>query len=176
MKAASCGPAADDPKSGIEEPKSDRVAAFVGTLALEGRAGLDPRYLGYFALFNQARYYEAHDVLEHLWLECRDENRLFYKALIQVAGAFVHLQKQRARPAHPTDGRRLRPAERLLRLAVSNLSAYRPERIHLDVSALCMECERLAAQIARGDYERNPWRPESAQRIDLIPESAGGAG
>jgi hypothetical protein len=31
-------------------------------------------------------------VLEQLWLECRDENRLYFKGLIQIAGAFVHLK------------------------------------------------------------------------------------
>jgi predicted metal-dependent hydrolase len=31
----------------------------------------DPRYWGYFRTFNEGRFYEAHDVLEDLWLECR---------------------------------------------------------------------------------------------------------
>jgi hypothetical protein len=31
-------------------------------------------------------------VLEHLWLDCRDSNHLYFKGLIQIAGAFVHLK------------------------------------------------------------------------------------
>ena len=60
--------------------------------------GVDPRYAGYFALFNQQKFYEAHDILEDLWLPDRHGvNGSFYKGLIQLAGAFVHLQKQRLR-------------------------------------------------------------------------------
>ncbi|MGB0582428.1 MAG: DUF309 domain-containing protein, partial [Limisphaerales bacterium] len=56
----------------------------------------DAHYLGFFECFNRQLFYEAHDVLEELWLECRKtEKDEFYKALIQLAGAFVHLQKNR---------------------------------------------------------------------------------
>jgi len=60
----------------------------------------DPRYWGFFKTFNEGRFYEAHDVLEDLWLECR-QTRLdtFYKAMIQLAGAFVHIGKSKPRPA-----------------------------------------------------------------------------
>lgn len=77
--------------------------------------GLDARYLGFFDLFNQQKYYESHDVLEDLWLEQgkMGENFGFYKGLIQLAGAFVHLQKGR-----------LRPAGALFRLSKSYLSQY----------------------------------------------------
>ena len=55
---------------------------------------LDAHYLGYFACFNRGWFYEAHDVLEELWLANRTgPNYAFYKGLIQLAGAFVHLQK-----------------------------------------------------------------------------------
>ncbi|MEW6158219.1 MAG: DUF309 domain-containing protein, partial [Verrucomicrobiota bacterium] len=32
---------------------------------------LDAHYLGYFACFNEGLFYEAHDVLEALWLPSR---------------------------------------------------------------------------------------------------------
>ena len=41
------------------------------------------------------------------------DNYLFFKGLIQVAGAFVHLQKQFLHPEHPKHRPRLRPAVRL---------------------------------------------------------------
>ena len=60
----------------------------------------DPRYWGYFQTFNEGRFYEAHDVLEDLWLECRGKPLdNFYKSLIQLAGIFVHIEKRRHRPA-----------------------------------------------------------------------------
>jgi predicted metal-dependent hydrolase len=55
---------------------------------------LDAHYAGYFDCFNRQLFYEAHEVLEHLWLKDKyGPNGAFYKGLIQLAGAFVHLQK-----------------------------------------------------------------------------------
>src|SRR5436190_4021583 len=104
--------------------KNVRISAFVQQLGTDPTLALDPRYTGYFACFNAQQYYEAHDVLEDLWLGDRGPDHLFYKGLIQFAGAFVHLQKQAARPHHPKDGHRLRPAVRLFQLATKNLAPY----------------------------------------------------
>ena len=77
--------------------KSAVVAAGVARFA-GGR--LDPRYLGYFDSFNHQRFHEAHDFLEDLWLlDRRGPNGNFFKGLIQLAGAFVLLQKGRIRAA-----------------------------------------------------------------------------
>ena len=77
--------------------KSARIASLVESL--QGR-DLDARYLGYFNCFNHQQFYEAHEVLEDLWLEVRFKpDGDFYKALIQLAGAFVHIQKKRFGPA-----------------------------------------------------------------------------
>ena len=45
--------------------KSEKIAAMVEPF--RGQS-LDARYLCYFALFNRQLFYEAHDVLEDLWL------------------------------------------------------------------------------------------------------------
>lgn len=146
--------------------KAERMSAFIEQLAA-GHETLDPCYAGFFQCFNEQRYYEAHDVLEHLWLQRRDENYAYFKGLIQVAGAFVHLQKQFLRPTHAKDGRRLRPAARLFQLATGNLSGYRPRHLHLDVEALCRFCDALAAEITASDFRLNPWNPERAPRLAL---------
>jgi predicted metal-dependent hydrolase len=78
---------------------------------------LKTQYLQYFECFNQGRYFQAHEVLEDLWLAERGTERAdFFKALIQLAGAFVHLEKGR-----------LSPALALLKLARGYLEKY-PER------------------------------------------------
>jgi predicted metal-dependent hydrolase len=80
---------------------------------------MDAHYLGYFECFNQQSYYEAHEVLEKLWLGLKNEpDGNFYKGLIQLAGAFVHLQKNRSQPALS-----------LLLLAENNLKRY-PDTHH----------------------------------------------
>ena len=102
---------------------------------------LFPReYRAFFFCFNQAQFYEAHDVLEHLWLQCTDENRSFYQALIQLAGAFVHFQKQALFPNHPTHARRAAPGRRLLGLASRRLQSFPKWHLGLDVKALCELC------------------------------------
>jgi hypothetical protein len=65
-----------------------------------------PYYLAFFRCWNQQRYYEAHDVLEQLWLEKKSRDADFFKGLIQAAGAFVHLQKKFENPLHPKHSRR----------------------------------------------------------------------
>ncbi len=98
---------------------ADRVAGFQGR-------GLDARYLGFFDCFNRGLFYEAHEVLEDLWLlDRRGPDGDFYKGLIQLAGAFVHLQKDR-----------LQPCRALLRLAANNLAGYPGRHHHLDLAAV----------------------------------------
>ncbi len=151
--------------------KSERVSTFVAQLQGAGDDALDPCYTGYFVCFNAQQYYEAHDVLEHLWLQTEGENYAFFKGLIQVAGAFVHLQKQFLRPDHSKDGRRLRPAMRLFRLGVANLQPYQPVHWRLDVEALCRRCLELADQIEASAFELNPWNPLHPPELSLLPTS-----
>jgi predicted metal-dependent hydrolase len=86
----------------------------------------DAHYLGYFDCFNRQLFYEAHDVLEELWLaDRRGPDGDFYKGLIQLAGAFVHVQKDRRGPA-----------QALLRLAEANLEKYPPRHHELNLNAV----------------------------------------
>jgi predicted metal-dependent hydrolase len=149
--------------------KAQKIEQMLGDLAGgEGPGGLDPCYEGYFTCFNSQRYYEAHDVLEHLWLQTRDGNHAFYKGLIQLAGAFVHLQKQFQRPHHPKDKNRARPAVRLFHLAARNLAPYRPLHLHLDVERVWTLSNTLADQIIHTGYT-NPWSPDAAPTLSLEP-------
>jgi predicted metal-dependent hydrolase len=149
--------------------KHARMEAFVAGLGADAGLALDPCYQGYFRCFNAGQYYEAHDVLEHLWLANGrgDANFAFYKGLIQVAGAFVHLKKHAARPTHAKDGRRLRPATRLFALAIANLAGYGPRHLALDVDALRALCARHVAAITASDFARNPWSMSNPPQLDL---------
>jgi len=103
--------------------KSTAIAALVEQF--RGQE-LNARYLEYFECFNRQHYFEAHAVLEELWLAQRNGvNGSFYKGLIQLAGAFVHLQKNR-----------LRPAGALFKLAEGNLKPYLPVHEKMDVDAV----------------------------------------
>ena len=126
-----------------------------------------PYYLAFFRCWNEQRYYEAHDVLEQLWLNTESPDADFFKGLIQAAGAFVHLQKRFEHPSHAKHSRRLPPAVRLFRLAQKNLANFAPWHHALDVAALCKLLSRYADEIVASDYTINPWSPETAPKLKL---------
>jgi len=46
-------------------------------------------------LFNQSRYFEAHEAWEGIWLTAGDPaEKRFFQGLIMAAGAFLHYQKR----------------------------------------------------------------------------------
>jgi len=134
--------------------KSLKIAAAVEQF--QGQA-LDARYLGYFECFNQQLFYDAHDVLEELWLgERQGPNGPFYKGLIQLAGAFVHLQKNR-----------LRPAEALFKLARTNLQNYPATHEDLDLQAVLVLIGTWSHKLESGSFEVNPLTPATAPMLCL---------
>jgi hypothetical protein len=153
--------------------KGERISHFVAELAAidverdQTNVANHPFYRAFFRCWNEQRYYEAHDVLEQLWLKTKSGDADYFKGLIQAAGAFVHLQKQFQYPSHAKHGRRLAPAVRLFRLAESNLSRFVPRHHGLDVAALCQLLRAYADQIVASDYKTNPWSPETEPKLKL---------
>ena len=123
--------------------KSPRIAAVVE----RHRGGrLPAHYLAYFDCFNQHLFYEAHDVLEELWLSVRQgPNYAFYKGLIQFAGAFVHLQKNR-----------LRPAAALFKLSQTYLARYPSPHEGLDVAHVLQLSTTWITLLEETSFSRNP--------------------
>ena len=118
---------------------------------------LDARYLAFFECFNRGLYFEAHEVLEEIWLPRRKEaNGLFYKGLIQLAGAFVHLQKNR-----------LRPAAALFNLACANLQRYRPIYERLELMSLIDMIEKWRRQLEESNFILNPLHSKDPIQIKL---------
>lgn len=144
--------------------KSDRVAEFLHSLEPGAGADFEAASLrGYLTCFNEGLYYEAHDVLEQLWLRQgkQHSDHAFHKGLIQLAGGFVHLRLQYLYPDHPKHGRRLDPARRLLLLAEGNLSRYPDDHLGLDVLGAMALARRTALSIGDG----NPWHPDARPMI-----------
>ena len=124
--------------------KSPKIAALLAGL---DSGGLSPNYAGYFACFNCGLYFEAHDVLEELWLaEGRaGSNYAYHKGLIQLAGAFVHLQKNRTGPAIA-----------LFNLAETNLRQYSQLHEHLDLENVLQLIASWRGEIESESPLRNP--------------------
>jgi predicted metal-dependent hydrolase len=130
---------------------AERIASF------QGRE-LTAHYLGFFDCFNDQLFYEAHDVLEELWLPDRHgPNGDFYKGLIQLAGAFVHLQKER-----------LQPAAALFKLARTNLAKYPATHERLDVAAVLRLIEVWLGWQERDEYNVNPLRQRPPPVLSLL--------
>jgi uncharacterized protein len=155
--------------------KGERISQFVqGLQGGEAKAGGSaiadhPYYRAFFQCWNEQRYYEAHDVLEQVWLKTTttSDDAQYFKGLIQAAGAFVHLQKQFEHPTHPKHGRRLGPAVRLFRLAQRNLAPLGAERHALDLVTFREMLDRHARVIVESEHKINPWSPETAPRVFL---------
>jgi hypothetical protein len=154
--------------------KGERISRFVESLAADeprgagGGIAAHPYYRAFFRCWNEQRYYEAHDVLEQVWLgkTIDPEDAQYFKGLIQAAGAFVHLQKQYQHPTHPKHGKRLAPAVRLFRLAEKNLAPFDPARHDLDVAKFREMLGRYCGAVDAA-HAKNPWSPENAPKVSL---------
>jgi predicted metal-dependent hydrolase len=136
--------------------KSPRITAL-----LESHRGreLDAHYLGFFECFNRQLYFEAHEVLEELWLEDRfGPNGAFYKGLIQLAGAFVHLQKDRPGPAAA-----------LFRLAEANLGKYGGVHERFDLGEALSLIRDWLKQLQTPDASVSQWIIQHIPCLELEP-------
>jgi len=110
----------------------------------------DPHLAGFIECFNRQAYYEAHDVLEELWLKTTGERRDFYKGLIQTAAVFLKLQQDKPEPAM-----------RLAQRAASHLEKYPSQ------------CERVSVEEVLGwlqdvRHGRNLVAEQNPPRLELL--------
>jgi len=134
--------------------KSARIATMIESF--RGQE-LDAHYLGFFDCFNRQLFYEAHDVLEDLWLPDRHGvNGNFYKGLIQLAGAFVHLQKNR-----------LRPSAALFKLAQANLEKYPPVHERLDLTTVLGLINDWLRRLEQSEFTVNPLTAQTVPELKL---------
>jgi predicted metal-dependent hydrolase len=160
--------------------KGERISRFVGDLVGEvvDADKIDvvdhPYYRAYFKCWNDQHYYEAHDVLEQIWLNKDSADDNFFKGLIQAAGAFVHLKLNFEHPTHLKHGRRLRPAVRLFALAEKNLANFAPRHHGLDVTRLLALLKGEREKIENSDFELNPWSPANGPKLELMQSRQSG--
>ena len=139
--------------------KSPKIEALIADIPDDGLFAR--HYLGFFKCFNAQLYYEAHDVLEELWLPLRGTPQArFYQGLIQVAGGFVHLQKNR-----------IAPGGRLFALALANFESYPGHHAGIDLEGVRRLCREQRQAILDSGETLNPW---SAERLPQLawPDAA----
>lgn len=108
------------------------------------------------ALWDEGRFFEAHECLEHVWHAAPDDDRDLWQGVIQIAVAGVHLQR-----GNPSG------AAALLDRAAQRLARYPDTHRGIDVAGARRRCARDAAAIRGGATH--------AVRIAGFPATADGA-
>lgn len=101
---------------------------------------MDERLLRGCELFNEERFFEAHEELEALWMACRGGRRLFLQGLIHLAVGFHHWR----------NGNRA-GASRQLRKGLRKIAGYLPACEGIDTSRLSEECAAALECIEAGE-------------------------
>jgi uncharacterized protein len=99
------------------------------------------------ALWDEERFFEAHECLEHVWHAAPEDDQDLWQGVIQIAVAGVH--QQRANPPG---------AIALLARAATRLSGYPDEHRGIRVAAARSFCTAAAEAVADG-RDDVPWLP-----------------
>ncbi len=91
------------------------------------------------ALFNQARYWHAHEEWERLWHAADQDDRDFYQGLIQVAAGLLHLQRRNRRGAYAK-----------LSQGLEKLRRYEPRYRGIVVDELVVWSRRILDELEAG--------------------------
>ena len=129
---------------------------FTGMIICESSKRLDmtttdPLFLKGLRLFNEGEYFEAHDVIEELWLKTPSDDpvRDLYKGVIQAAAALYQFD----RGVHSG-------AKGLRQTAVSYLEKYRPKALGLNVGKLIDDLNAFFGSgdthLSKGSCHRQP--------------------
>ncbi len=89
-------------------------------------------------LFNEAKFFEAHEALEALWLKATGQRKVFLHGIIQVAAAFHHYARN-----NPAGFRSL------LEKGCRKLEAFGADFQGVDLSALMMQLQLWRKQISQ---------------------------
>jgi predicted metal-dependent hydrolase len=86
--------------------------------------------------FNAKQFFEAHEAWEEVWLDSERELRHFYQGLIQVAAAFVHLQRNE----YPG-------TVKLLHEGLRKIEAYPPITLGVDLASLAKASREVETRV-----------------------------
>ncbi len=103
-------------------------------------------YLEFINLFNDEKFFEAHEVLEELWRHEKGVEREYYQGMIQIAAVFVHVQKKT-----PEGGKRL------LQTSTKYLEKFQPAFMGINL-------EKLLPETAASLFEGKPFPRLSLER------------
>lgn len=115
------------------------------------------------ALFDQGRWYDAHEAWEEHWLESGGSGRDFYKGLIQLAVALLHWENGNGSGAR-----------KLHRSGAALLERFAPRHQGVDVTCFLNALEAFFAPLHEAVLRKMPAPrlPETGRpRLGLEPEN-----
>lgn len=120
----------------------------------------DPRYLRGIELFNEEKFFEAHEIWEDLWHATRDASEDFIQGLIQLASALHHLQNGN-----------LRGARLLHDSGMELLSPYGDSFMGIDLKTLRRATDDCLQEVIGAPIEALPGRGHMGTvRVEYRPE------
>ena len=107
-------------------------------------------YLEGVRLFNEGRYWDAHEAWERIWVRLPKgaAERRFCQGLILLAAAFLHRERARSAPE-----RSAKPAVRCYRSGMEKLEGLPDVYVELDLVAIRREAAACFEPVAAGAPE-----------------------
>jgi predicted metal-dependent hydrolase len=102
----------------------------------------DPRYLAGILFFNEADFFEAHEVWEDIWQNTPGPERKFFQGLIQAAVALYHFGNGN-----------LRGALKLFHSSRGYLQTFGPSYLGLDLQDFAAQMDRCFAEVLAHENE-----------------------
>lgn len=106
--------------------------------------------------FNDEAFFEAHDMLEDLWMDIRGSERSFFQGLIQLVIGFYHLSMD-----NPVG------ATHLLERALDKLEAYAPAHRDVQLAPLMKTVRQTLARIDK-EPDQGAWTYPKIGRGDAV--------
>jgi predicted metal-dependent hydrolase len=100
------------------------------------------------ALFNQRKFFEAHELWEEIWLHAKLPEKTFLQGLIQVTAAFHHHSR-----------RNFRGMESLLRRGLTKLDEFPASHRGLKIGVLRTTLRKWLATLESGERVKQPHLP-----------------
>jgi len=118
--------------------------------------GLHPQARIGIRLFNEGKYYPAHDHLELAWRDTPGEEGLLYKAVLQIGIAYYHIRRGNTRGAL-----------KMFRRARRNLARLPEDLLGIDLIQLQQDADRIEKQTRANRQLRQD--PQNNLRFPRLP-------
>lgn len=115
---------------------------------------LHPRAREGLRLFNEGRYFEAHEELEAAWKEERGRIRELYQGILEAAVTYLHIRRGNFAGAVKVYGRSMR----WLRTWPGTCRGTDVAQLRNDLDAAISEVQRLGHDKI-GDFDRDLFKP-----------------